>query len=746
MNQHNQPDQSSQDLHSTIEYLKDELSALKKLIANPTPISADAYPRLMTQPTVPELSLPLSQIKDIYQHYPQILEPFVYRVSLDNRQLNRNQERKEIPLSFEANNSGHFWVITLPNQGHFLFPRPTDFKQFNRLDCLDQIFDRINNSSNSQDTFDLNQPATLKALRLKQSWQLEKKGELIYGQSPNHYQWQRELNKIREEYEKIKQLNHGGNSSFDTNPMSQYWQLALVEKIEQTGQLVAQIITELDGVSNLDNRLDHILQQFESTGSLVLSNPPPLQPPSQKLESYSFTSARVDNLGQVTSYEATGLKYTEPALQLPPGAVPLEMASIPGDSFMMGQRENGLTGEGRENEKPSHLVTVPSFFVGRYPITQAQYEAVMGINPNQRMATIWDGSQWLVDHPIPVRFDGMNKPAIAISFEDTQEFIRKLNQITGKHYRLPTEAEWEFVARAGTTTDYCYGDIITPQVVNFDGTSSPHQPSRATCPNGTLDVNTLYPNPWGLYHIHGNVWEWVEDCWHKNYSGAPTDGSAWIRDGVSEQRVVRGGSWANRYDRARSSYRSQDSSISHFNSNGFRIALSNPWSSTTPIVEAGSSSSSIPKPVVSPTPKQTSSKQSTTSVSFPSQSASNYYDSGVKKYNQGDFLGAISDYSEAIRIDPNDTKAYNNRGIVKAELKDYQGAISDYSEAIRIDPNYANAYNNRGVVKDELKDYQGAISDYNEAIRIDPNHTKAYYNRGILKKELKDYQGAISDY
>ena len=112
MNQHNQPNQSSQDLHSTIEYLKDELSALKKLIANPTPISAAAYPRLMTQPTVPELSLPLSQIKDIYQHYPQILEPFVYRVSLDNRQHYRDWEtdRKSTRL-----NSSHSAKSRMPS-------------------------------------------------------------------------------------------------------------------------------------------------------------------------------------------------------------------------------------------------------------------------------------------------------------------------------------------------------------------------------------------------------------------------------------------------------------------------------------------------------------------------------------------------------------------------------------------------------------------------------------------------------
>ena len=166
--------------------------------------------------------------------------------------------------------------------------------------------------------------------------------------------------------------------------------------------------------------------------------------------------------------------------------------------------------------------------------------------------------------------------------------------------------------------------------------------------------------------------------------------------------------------------------------------------------------------------------------SSPSQSASDYFDSGLKKYDQGDFQGAIGDYSEAIRLNPGYADAYYNRGIAKNDLNDYQGAIADYNQAIGLKSDYTNAYLNRGNAKDSLGDSQGAIadynqalglqpdyaiayynrgisnnklgnrqnaiSDYNEAIRIDPNYTNAYYNRGIVKDELKDYQGAISDY
>ena len=126
--------------------------------------------------------------------------------------------------------------------------------------------------------------------------------------------------------------------------------------------------------------------------------------------------------------------------------------------------------------------------------------------------------------------------------------------------------------------------------------------------------------------------------------------------------------------------------------------------------------------------------------------ANNLYNSGVDKYEQGDYQGAIADYTKALEINPDDVKAYSNRGVAKRKLKDYQGAITDYNKVIDIDPQEATAYSNRGNIKGDLKDYQGAIADYDKAIKISPQYATAYYNRGVTKRKLKDAQGAIADY
>ena len=123
-----------------------------------------------------------------------------------------------------------------------------------------------------------------------------------------------------------------------------------------------------------------------------------------------------------------------------------------------------------------------------------------------------------------------------------------------------------------------------------------------------------------------------------------------------------------------------------------------------------------------------------------------YFKSGLEKYENGDLLGAIADYTKAIEINPNIDLAYFNRGFSKYDLKDYKGAISDYTKAIALDPNNAFAYSNRGLAKYDLKDYKGAISDYTKAIEIDPNYAYAYSNRGLAKDDLKDYKGAIEDF
>ncbi|MBU6187617.1 MAG: SUMF1/EgtB/PvdO family nonheme iron enzyme, partial [Cyanobacteria bacterium REEB444] len=232
---------------------------------------------------------------------------------------------------------------------------------------------------------------------------------------------------------------------------------------------------------------------------------------SLTLEPYQYRSVRVDGKGNVTPYSANspGGKYVEKGLKLPSGALPLEMVVIPAGTFTMGSPDNEA---GRfENEGPQRQVRVKQFLMGRYAVTQAQYEGVMGTNPS--------------------RFKGNNRPVEGVSWDNAQEFIRRLNEKTGKRYRLPTEAEWEYGARAGTTTPFSYGATITPEVANYDGNNPYGNAPKGEFRKKTMDVNSLYPNPWGLYHIHGNVWEWVEDYWHDNYEGAPTDGSAWLTGG-----------------------------------------------------------------------------------------------------------------------------------------------------------------------------------------------------------------------
>jgi len=212
----------------------------------------------------------------------------------------------------------------------------------------------------------------------------------------------------------------------------------------------------------------------------------------------------------------------------------VELVQIPGGSFLMGSPE----GEGYDDEKPQHLVNVPSFLMGKYPVTQAQYEAVMGENPSC--------------------FKGANLPVEMVSWNDAIEFCERLSQLTGASYRLPTEAEWEYACRAGTTTNYSFGEELTQEDANFD--------SDRTSPVGTYPPNSL-----GLHDTHGNVWEWCLDVWHDDYEGAPTDGSAWMEEGALSYRLLRGGSWGTDPWYCRSACRNLNNPAYRYNYLGFRV-------------------------------------------------------------------------------------------------------------------------------------------------------------------------------
>ena len=244
----------------------------------------------------------------------------------------------------------------------------------------------------------------------------------------------------------------------------------------------------------------------------------------------------------------------------------LEMVEIPGGTFIMGAQK---TEEGsRDSEPPQHQVTVPSFFMGKYPITQAQWKAVAALPKVNRKL-----------NADPSYFKGDNRPVEQVSWYDAVEFCARLSNHTEREYRLPSEAEWEYACRAGTTTPFHFGEIITPKLANLSSnigvaigvalfsaasylveqyTFIPYVGKRTT-PVGSFQV----ANTFGLYDMHGNVWEWCLDDWHSDYNGAPIDGSAWLseNDNLSQttgSAILRGGSWFVIPNNCRSAFRGYD--------------------------------------------------------------------------------------------------------------------------------------------------------------------------------------------
>ena len=301
----------------------------------------------------------------------------------------------------------------------------------------------------------------------------------------------------------------------------------------------------------------------------VPSPKPPPNPQNQPssgvfLQTFSFGIVTVDARGNITNRRNLQAKYFVEDLG---NGVTLEMVQIPGGTFTMGSPEEkpirGFLGlfvdseggeEGRNNsESPQHKVTVQSFFIGKYLVTQAQYQAIIGKNHSQ--------------------FKGTKRPVEQVYWNDAVKFCQHLSQKTGHTYRLPSEAEWEYACRAGTTTPFYFGETITPDLVNYNGDYSYACAPKGKYREQTTDVGTFPPNAFGLYDMHGNVWEWCQDTWNSNYQGAPTDGNAWT-DNDNKYRVLRGGSWKYNPVFCRSAFRSYVNGIEHNDINvkiGFRL-------------------------------------------------------------------------------------------------------------------------------------------------------------------------------
>ena len=191
----------------------------------------------------------------------------------------------------------------------------------------------------------------------------------------------------------------------------------------------------------------------------------------------------------------------------------------------------------------------------------------------------WKNESWQFDKSFNWRnvgfVQGNDHPVVCVSWNDAKAYAQWVSQTTGKTYRLLSEAEREYVARAGNSTAFWWGKTINTEQANYDGNYSYNGSSKGKYRKPTMPVNSFKPNPFGLYNVHGNVWEWVEDVWHDNYNGAPPDGSAWTTGGDQSLRVLRGGSWNDIPAYLRSASRDRDAPVSRGNNTGLRLARTN---------------------------------------------------------------------------------------------------------------------------------------------------------------------------
>ncbi len=290
--------------------------------------------------------------------------------------------------------------------------------------------------------------------------------------------------------------------------------------------------------------------------SLGNKSPQPVKVLSIPLKTVQFETVTVNSKGQITKRSQSQAQvFTETIAN----GVTLEMVSIPKGNFKMGAPASEVGS--RDYERPQHQVTIKPFLMGKYPITQAQWAAVAKLPKIQ-----YDLK------PDPSHFKGKNLPVEEVSWNDAVEFCARLSRKTGRSYRLPSEAEWEYACRAGTTTPFHFGDTVTPDLVNYEGNYPYGAAPKGIYRKKTTAVGSFPPNSFGLYDMHGNVWECCQDIPHGNYNGAPTDGSAWETSG-SDYRVRRGGSWLNNAVICRSANRNYYSAGYRNRNIGFRVAL-----------------------------------------------------------------------------------------------------------------------------------------------------------------------------
>lgn len=422
------------------------------------------------------------------------------------------------------------------------------------------------------------------------------------------------------------------------------------------------------------------------------------------LLTFEFDTVTLDAKGEVKERPKRKARYYVQDLG---GGVTLEMVEIPGGAFLMGSSEADVQEAFTEakrystkadadiiewfnDEKPQHRVTVSGFYMGKYEVTQAQYRAVMAANPS-----------W---------FKGDDLPATCISWDAAGEFCQRLSQMTEREYRLPSEVEWEYACRGGTQTPFAFGLSLSSAWAQVDGESPYGEAPKEDRRDQPMPCGTFSPNGYGLYDMHGSVFEWCLDHWHRNYDGAPSDGSAWLSGGDALARVVRGGfcrspAWATR-SAHRGAPVAPASDGSQF---GFRlVAVAKEFcpDNREDIKSQDEPEEAARKKCLEcgsfydlnrPACPKCGARESITSTSYEGilellksrksqEEARDSVDEGARLLQQGDLQGARDAFEKALKINPNNPVAHSNLGALLCKMGSPGEGIPHLEKALDLDP------------------------------------------------------------
>ncbi|MGB3516341.1 MAG: SUMF1/EgtB/PvdO family nonheme iron enzyme [Elainellaceae cyanobacterium] len=294
-------------------------------------------------------------------------------------------------------------------------------------------------------------------------------------------------------------------------------------------------------------------ESVEQQPTVIEANPPtPNGTEDIPLSSLTVTTTRVNGQGEVMEEPPVQVQVYDEDLG---GGVSLRMVEIPGGSYTQGSPSDEA--QRGDEEGPQRTVTVPRFFMGMFQVTQAQYAAIMGENPSA--------------------FSGTDRPVETVSWNDAKTFCDRLSDRSGRRYFLPTEAEWEYACRAGTTTPFHFGPTLSDAIANYQATETYGNGRAGTYRQETTNVGSFPANDFGLYDMHGNVWEWCADHYRGNYDGVPTDGSPYLTNNNSAPRMLRGGSWNDLPRYCRSANRNRLNPGLRDYDDGFRVVVSSAW-------------------------------------------------------------------------------------------------------------------------------------------------------------------------